>query len=283
MRTDILKRKILQMFNDSEFHGYDISKKLAEESEEIELSRLYRVLNDMAREGLLIGRWEKSDRGPKKKVYSLDNKGREERKKMLLEAIEIVHTHYDQYLMTLPKEYDVFEILVGKILKEVIDDPTIVYISPFFAAIHHRMISTIIEHREKSSVYLLMPRQEEITLNSPNLVQMEGFYSNIPLKQDFGDLLFITGVPPANILEKAIEEWKRCLKTDGRIAIVTPSVLLNEENHPMDIGQFVENREHAATRRFEFPRLEEFENTLVSNFESFTKYTVIHLTLYIVN
>ena len=282
MRTDDLKNKILQMFNDSEFHGYDISKKLAGKSEKIELSRLYRVLNDMAKEGLLIGHWEKSERGPKKKVYSLDKKGREQRDKMLLEAIEIVHNHYDHYLMSLPKEYSVFEILVSKIAKELADDPTIVYITPFFASIHHRIISTILEHRAKSSIYLVMPRQEEITLSSPNLVQMEGSYTDIPLKQDFGDMIFVTGVPPINSLEKAIAEWKRTLKAAGVIAIVTPSILLAEIHHPMQIGQFVENKEHTATKRFDFPTLSEFEDTLVSNFESFTKYTIIHLTMYVV-
>jgi DNA-binding PadR family transcriptional regulator len=282
MRTDVLKRKILQMFNDNEFHGYDISKKLAKDSKEIELSRLYRVLNDMAREGFLVGRWEKSERGPRKKVYSLDTKGIEEREKMLLDAIEIVHNHYDQYIMSLPREYSVFEILVSKMVKEMEGEPNIVYIAPFFSNIHHRMISTILDYLPGASVYLVMPKNEEISLDTPSLIQMEGFFSDIPLKNQYADLLFVTGVPPVNSVDKSIEEWKRCLKEDGKIAIVTPSILLEEAYHPMPIGTFIENKEHNATKRFDFPSLEEFEDKLVSNFTSFTKYTIIHLTSYIV-
>jgi DNA-binding PadR family transcriptional regulator len=270
------------MFNDNEIHGYDISKKLAEKSEEIELSRLYRVLNDMAREGLLVGRWEKSERGPRKKLYSLDKKGIEEKEKMLLEAIEIVHDHYDKYIMGLPREYSVFEILVDKIVKDTTGSPNIVYITPFFASIHERMISTIFEHVPEAKVYLTMPRQEDIPLKNPNLVRMEGFYSDIPLKQDICDIIFITGVPPADMLDKAIVEWKRCLKEGGKVAIVTPSILLEEITDPMPIGKFIENKEHTATKRFKFPSLEEFETKLISEFDSFTKYNIIHLTSYIV-
>ena len=282
MRTDVLRKNIIQMFNDTEIHGYDISKKLAEKSEEIELSRLYRVLNDMAREGILIGRWVKSERGPRKKVYSLDTKGIEEREKMLLKAIEIVHDHYDKYIMDLPSEHSVFEILVGKIAKELKNSPNIVYITPFFATIHHRMINTILEHLPGANVYLIMPRQVEISLKTPNLVQMEGFYADIPLKQNLCDLILITGVPPVNILDKAIVEWKRCLKDGGKVAIVTPSILLEEAHHPMPIGTFIENKEHRATNRFEFPILQDFESTLKTEFDSFTKYEIIHLTSYIV-
>lgn len=282
MRTDVLKRNIIQMFNDTEIHGYDIGKKLAEKSEEIELSRLYRVLNDMAREGLLIGRWEKSDRGPRKKLYSLDKKGRDAKEKLLLEAIETVHDHYDKYLMGLPREYSVFDILVDKIVKEITGSPNIVYITPFFTSIHHRMITTILEHLPESNIYLIMPRQEEISLNSPRLVQMEGFYTDIPLKENFCDLIFIVGVPPENMLDNSILEWKRSLKEGGQIAIVTPSILLEKVYDPMPIGKFIEYKEHTATKRFDFPSLEEFENTLTSEFDSFMKYTIIHLTSYIV-
>ena len=282
MRTDVLKKNIIQMFNDSEIHGYDIGKKLAEKSEEIELSRLYRVLNDMAREGLLTGRWEKSERGPRKKLYSLDKKGMEEKERMLLEAIEIVHDHYDKYIMGLPREHSVFEILVSKILKEITGSPNIVYITPFFASIHHRMITTILEKLPESNIYLIMPRHEEIGLKAPNLVQMEGFYADIPLKQNFCDLVFVVGVPPVNMLDKSIVEWKRSLNEGGKIAIVTPSILLEEIYHPMPIGKFIENKEHTATKRFDFPSLDEFETKLTSEFESFTKYTIIHLTSYIV-
>ncbi len=204
------------------------------------------------------------------------------KEKLLLEAIETVHGHYDKYLMGLPREDSVFEILVDKILKGITGSPNIVYITPFFASIHHRMITTILEHLPKSNIYLVMPRHEEISLKTSNLVQMEGFFTDIPLKENFCDLVFIIGVPPENLLDNAISEWKRSLKEEGKIAIVTPSILLEKISDPMPIGKFIEHKEHTATKRFEFPSFEEFETKLRSEFDSFTKYKIIHLTSYIV-
>jgi len=45
----------------------------------------------MQRDGLLEGRWERSPSGPRRRVYQLGEKGREERAKILLDAIEVVH------------------------------------------------------------------------------------------------------------------------------------------------------------------------------------------------
>ncbi len=51
MRTVDLKRTILKVFGDREFYGYDVHKVLV--SRRVETSRLYLVLTEMLREGLL--------------------------------------------------------------------------------------------------------------------------------------------------------------------------------------------------------------------------------------
>ena len=78
MRTDDYKIAILKMAKGKEFHGYEAHKRLASENIEIELSRLYRILNDMLREGLLEGRWTRSQIGPRMRVYRVGEKGEEE-------------------------------------------------------------------------------------------------------------------------------------------------------------------------------------------------------------
>jgi len=92
------------MFGDREFYGYDVHKKISALDVKIEISRLYRVLNEMLREGLLEGRWEKSHLGPRKRVYKLGGKGREELDNFLLDAIETVHMFYGKYLFALPAD-----------------------------------------------------------------------------------------------------------------------------------------------------------------------------------
>ncbi|MCW4052108.1 MAG: PadR family transcriptional regulator, partial [Candidatus Bathyarchaeota archaeon] len=104
MRTRELKRIILQMFGDREFYGYNVHKKISAMNIKIEISRLYRVLNEMLREGLLEGRWEKSHLGPRKRVYKLGRKGKKELDEVLLDAIKTVHTFYGKYLLALPAD-----------------------------------------------------------------------------------------------------------------------------------------------------------------------------------
>lgn len=282
MRTDDLKRSILRLFQNQEHHGYDVRGKLAEEGEEVELSRLYRVLNDMSRDGLLEGRWEKSQRGPRKRVYILGEKGLIERKKMLMEAIELVHSHYDEYIMTLPSEQSVFDIIVKKFSREL-PDPKIAIITPFFATIHRRLITTIDLYIPEATIYLIMPSTEEIDLSLPNLIQMKGFFNNIPLKKDMVDLLIIIGVPTVDSLRTSIAEWKRSLKPEGRLAIITPTVLIEEFQHPMHIGNYIEFIEHTDNKRFETPNKETLERVLENNFSNIKKDKIIHLTIYMTN
>jgi DNA-binding PadR family transcriptional regulator len=48
------------MIGRRELYGYEIHKMLAIEGSDVEISRLYRILNEMSKEGLLEGRWAKS-------------------------------------------------------------------------------------------------------------------------------------------------------------------------------------------------------------------------------
>jgi len=48
------------LFGNREFYGYEVHKVLVSEDVKVEISRLYRVHNEMMREVLLEGRWKKS-------------------------------------------------------------------------------------------------------------------------------------------------------------------------------------------------------------------------------
>jgi len=60
MRTGDLKQVTLKLFGNREFYGYEVHKVLVSEDVKVEISRLYRVHNEMMREVLLEGRWKKS-------------------------------------------------------------------------------------------------------------------------------------------------------------------------------------------------------------------------------
>ncbi len=71
MRSKDLKRSILRMSNGREFYGYEVHKKLVQEGVKIEISFLYRVLNEMLKENYLTSRWEKCVTGPKESTRSV--------------------------------------------------------------------------------------------------------------------------------------------------------------------------------------------------------------------
>jgi DNA-binding PadR family transcriptional regulator len=50
VRSKDLKRSILKILDDGESYGYEVHKKLMREGVRIEISRLYRVLNEMLKE-----------------------------------------------------------------------------------------------------------------------------------------------------------------------------------------------------------------------------------------
>ncbi|NIM45495.1 MAG: hypothetical protein GTN80_07610 [Nitrososphaeria archaeon] len=114
-----LKRIILKIGGDKEFYGYEVSKRLVAEDVKVNTSRLYRVLNEMLKEGLLEGSWERSRFGPRKRVYRLSEKGGEELNKILLDAIKTVHIFYGRYLMNLPPKVNAFDSICGLLVDEL--------------------------------------------------------------------------------------------------------------------------------------------------------------------
>lgn len=232
----------------------------------------------MSNEGLLEGRWEKSERGPRKRMYSLGKKGLQEREKMLLEAIETVHAHYESYLMHLPLEYNVFDTIVAKVLEDIRLDCNLGFVTPGYSSIHHRLLSTINAICPEATVYLITPQQVDLDPKLRNIIQMDGFYNDIPLKEGYLDILTIIGIPPKNLVEKSLAEWKRSIVSGGKLAILTPTILIEQFQHPMPIGQFIENYEHTSTKRHEFPDKDTLDELIKANFSDMTQDKIVHIT-----
>ena len=84
----------------------------------------------------------------------------------------------------------------------------------------------------------------EIITNLTDLNILDGTYNNLPFKNDFLDCLVIIDLPKIDILEESLKEWQRALKSNGRLTILTPTILIEKQKHPMTIGDFVEKHEH---------------------------------------
>ncbi len=279
MRTVDLRRIILKMFGDREFYGYRIHKELLSADINIEITRLYRILNEMMKEGLLEARWERSPLGPRKRVYSLGSKGRKELEYMIMEAIKTIHSFYGQYLTKLPPNTNPIDSLCSVITDELSGQGNIVHIIPKYSPIHERMIYALHDKAPGRKIYLVKPSSVTVKLNLENLLLLDGTYDNIPLKNNFCDLLVVIDLPKKDFLKIALEEWHRVLSQNGRLVIVTPTILTYQHKDPLTIGDFVEKYEHETIEKREMITKEFLQAQLKDLFKEFEERRIVHMTV----
>lgn len=280
MKTMDLKSLILKMFRREEFYGYDVHKRLMSENIKVEISRLYKVLNEMLREGLLEYRWKKSQFGPKMKVYRLSEKGREELNKIFLDAIQTVHNFYGEYLMSLPPKINVFDSLSSLLTGELEDGGDIVYIVSQYSLMHELMIRGLHGKVSHAKIYLVKPSTETVNLNLENLTVLNGTYDDIPLKDSYADIILVAEMPQNNLLENALKEWCRVLKRKGKVTILVPTVLVEDYEDPLTIGDFIEKNEHEIIEKGERIDKRIFQAQLKNFFQKTEERQIIHMTIF---
>jgi PadR family transcriptional regulator PadR len=280
MRTPILKQLILKLFGNREFYGYQIHKILVSEGVKIEISRLYRVLNGMMREGLLESRWEKSRLGPRKRVYKLGKKGRNDLKNILLDAIRTVHGFYGAYLMGLLPKINVFDDLVSSFTEGLKGHGKIAYIISKYSRMNEVLLSTIQNKFPQVKLFLVKPDSVEVDLNLDNLSIMDGSYTYIPLKKEYVDLLVVIDLPKKERLKTALKEWSRLLKQDGKLVICAPTILLSKYEDPLTIGDFIEKYEHETIEKGEHFDSDFLRTQLNKFYEKIEEREIVHMSIF---
>ena len=281
VRTEDLKKIVLRMFGSREFYGYEVHKKLASEKIEVGISRLYRVLTEMLRDGLLEGRWEKGELGPRKRVYRIGEKGKKEREKLLFDAIETVHGFYSEYLLNLPAKTNVLNSMCKLLSSNVDRKGEIAYISPQYSVMHEKILHCLHDKMPQTKIYFIKPASLAVDLNFDNLWFLNGTYDNIPLRSGFVDLEIAVEVPEKDSLEKSLREWHRVLKQSGTLAIVTPTVLIRKYKDPLSIGNFIEKYEHEALEKGEYMEAEPFKALLQRFFHKVEEKQIVHMTIFL--
>lgn len=269
------------LVGNKEFYGYEIHKILKSQGITIEISYLYRILKEMLKEKLFSSRWVKSQSGPKKRVYKLDRNGIRKRQDMLHEAIQIVHKFYGEYLQNLPVEKNVFDKIVNFFINSqnseikkigLLTQSKTKMIEIALKKIHFKLCL--------AGIFLIKPISIKFDLKLENLTFIEGDYSSIPLKNAYLDLLIVVGVPEKNLFKEALKEWIRLLEKNGRLVIIAPTVLIDDYEDPMTIGEFFEEFEHQESQEIEKIGIETMENELNNYFCQVEKTKIVHVSLF---
>jgi DNA-binding PadR family transcriptional regulator len=281
MRTEDLKKVVLRTFGPREFYGYEVHKELASEKVDVGISRLYRVLTEMLREGLLEGRWEKGQLGPRRRVYRIGKKGKEERKKLLLEAIDTVHGFYSEYLLNLPAETNVLNSAVKLLSNNVDRKGEIAFISPTYSVMHEKILHKLHNEMPQAKIYFVKPASLTVDLDFDNLSFLNGTCDNIPLKDGYVDLAMVAEAPEKDFLEESLTEVHRVLKQDGKLAIVIPTILACKYDDPLSIGNFIEKYEHEASEKGDYIDAEALRALLQKLFNSVEEKRIVHMTYFL--
>jgi DNA-binding PadR family transcriptional regulator len=279
MKTDDIKKSILRIFRDSELYGYDIHKKLSTMDVDIDLSRLYRILNDMKKEGLLESRWEKSRSGPRKRMYRVTEGGKGKLQEILLEAIEVVHSFYGEYLMNLPPENNPLIEIIDLMTDSFQGNENVAYITTKPFGVNEIIISIILKKLPEGKLYLVKPRSVEVTLDVNRFFTLGGSYEDVPLKNDFVDLNIVIDLPREELLREAVEEWERILVPNGRLAILTPTALVKNNEALLSIGDFVEKYEHEIIEKGRTIDERLLDSALTKSFVDIDKRDIVHMML----
>jgi DNA-binding PadR family transcriptional regulator len=280
VKTEDLKGFVLRMFGIREFYGYEVHKELASVKIKVGISRLYRVLTEMSQDGLLEGRWEKSRLGPRKRIYRLGQKGKKQRKKILLDAIETVHMFYSEYLLTLPAKVNVITSICRLLTSNVDRKGEIAFISPAYAAIHEKVLRDIHDEMPEAKIYFVKPASLTIDLELDNLSFLNGAYDNIPLRDGYVDLAIVTEGPEKDSLEKSLRELNRVIREGGTLAIVIPTILVRANDDPLSIGDFVEKYEHKASEKGDYMEAQALKALLGKFFHEVKEKQIVHLTVF---
>lgn len=280
MKTSELKEAILKAFGGREFYGYEIHRSLSSRGVEVEISRLYRVLTEMMHEGLLEGTWEKSHKGPRRRMYKIGEKGKDELNKVFLDAIQVVHAFYGKYLMSLTPDVDVLSMLFSQLVSELEEQSNIACVTPQYTPMHEWFVQTAHKMSSRGHIYLIKPKSLQIDLKLDNLTIMNGSYFDVSLKHDFLDLLVIIDLPQKDALEVALKEWCRVLKQSGKLGILTPTILLEKHEDPLTIGDFVEKYEHEIIEEAEMIDKELLLENLKSFFAKVEERPIAHMTAF---
>jgi PadR family transcriptional regulator PadR len=269
MKTDDLKKIILKMFKGNELYGYEIHKRLESQSVEVDMGRLYRVLNDMLKERLLESLWQKSQIGPKKRVYRLGKKGEKELEKILEDAIETVHIFYGEYLL-----------ISSYVTEKMNERGNIVFFTPIYSIIVEKILLSLRSSAPLAKIHLVKHRSVEVDLQLDDLSILDGEYWDLPLKEGYADLVMIAYMPKGDSLQGAIGEWCRVLEKRGTLAILIPTALINDYEDPLTIGDFVEKYERENMRDKEYADRETTLALLRDCFDNVEEKHIVHMTVF---
>lgn len=278
MKTDALRLDILKSISNKEACGYEIHRRLSDCGKQVDIGRLYKVLIEMLTEGVLGCRWEKSEKGPEKRVYYLSIQGKKALEGDLLEAINTVHSHYRAYLLNLPNKSSIFEGLAKMIIPKNTQISKIALYAAQPNPMHDPILNAIQNRSTAQEVCLVHSHQTSANPRTATLASLKGEFESLPFKERYLDLLIVEGLPDSKKAVQAIEEWYRVLRSNGTLVVIAPKTLFLTVKDPLNIGDYIEKIEHQNLDENESIKGETLQQLLKNCFVNVQKKEILQMT-----
>ncbi|MDH4214947.1 MAG: PadR family transcriptional regulator [Candidatus Thorarchaeota archaeon] len=279
MRTIELKTVILKIAGKDEFYGYEIHKKLQQRKIEVGIGRLYSVLSEMKDDGFLKDRWEKSQSGPKRRIYRISKKGEMKRDEILGEAIKTVHEFYTEYLNNLPPELSVFNFVSKMLAENLPKNANMAYAATRFSEPVKKIMSSLANELPMGQLYAIHERENRVDLGISAVTPVDGTFEDIPMKDKYLDLLMVSGNIKKDCLDSCLREWQRVISKSGILAILSPTALLTIYRDPLGIEEFIEQREHPRPESEDSLDISFLRGEIEKYFERVEVNEIVHITV----
>jgi DNA-binding PadR family transcriptional regulator len=246
MKKHQLVSEILLAIGLEEIHGYDLHKDFAFRGSKISQSRLYSILSDMVADGQLNERWVQSKQGPRKKLFTLSEAGIELRMTQLVDAVNSVHRFYMEYLGQLPQESNFFDQVWSKLTKKTPEKPRVPVIVGHITQQIRYLLSLSQHHFSDGVFYILKNPDIELEDIGGDWLVLNGIYDNIPLKDEYLDILVTFGFHRNYADAAVVQEWFRMIKKNGTLAVMASAIQTHEPRSPLSLGDFIETHQHQS-------------------------------------
>ena len=234
----------------------------------------------MERDGLIEGRWV----GPsprKKHVYSLTHEGRKEFNSAIRQSLILLMGAYNQsnieglakYLPMTIQFYSRLAEVVGLPLDRMKNMNVVMAVGPFDPLVCYPNafigLSTMVPH---GKVYVVKDPDMNFCETRPNMVILDGWRNDIPLKDGMADLLTLQGFPGGASEEETIEECSRVLKKDGHLIVEVMKVMVKEKAAPfIRFNEFVAKKYYEHDGKDRIVSLAKVKEALSNRFERVTE------------
>ncbi len=274
-KKDEIAKLVTRVLLYGELSGYSVFKEVLEKGVEVRPNYLYMILGEMRSRGLLSARWVRLHKGPRRHLYALSEKGRQEFQRMVKDSLVTMMDAYTEANLKARDVHDHANSIRTSFKVYGVPFPgggdKVVIATPEFdplicLPLGFRVMS---EMFPSSSIVVVKPAGLKFYEDRRNVVYIDGQRHDMPLKDGFADYLMLEGIPREASVKDTVQESARVLKNNGHLLLRVPKVMTEEQKPRFtNFAEFAMKQYYDTLEESRPIDLEELRGLLSEHFET---------------